>query len=194
LNLWDHYAKCYNVLRSNPVSFLLYKFERKAVLDLLSRRTHTQKNGKALDLATGRGWSLDLIPKDISNVYALDQSAEMVRLVQVKYPHAEAIQCDALSTPYASGSMDIILCVGLSEYISDLQMLLAEIIRLLSNDGCAIITSSPPNLLNQLRKFMGHQIYLRSVSTIEEMFDNQGFFIIKKNHSTIQDQYLITKQ
>lgn len=162
MNLWDHYAKWYNLLRTNPVSYFLYRLEKRSILDLLSRRTHVRDNGKATDLGTGRGWSLDLIPKDISCVYALDQSIEMVHLAQEKYPHAEIIQCDALSTPFTSGSMDLISCVGLSEYISDLPALLEEIFRLLSNNGFAVITSSPPNLMNQIRKLMGHHIYLRS--------------------------------
>ena len=63
--------------------------------------------------------------------------------------------------------MNLILCVGLSEYILDLQMLATEIFRLLAADGYAIITLSPPNILNQIRKLMGHKIYLRSLPAME---------------------------
>lgn len=177
----------------NPLSYFLYRLEKKSILNLLSRRTIIQKSGKALDLGTGRGWSLKLIPTEFSSIYAVDQSIKMTQLVKQKYPTVDVTCCNALNTPYSSETIDLIMCVGLSEYIIDIHHLVAEISRLLTKGGFAIITSSPANIFNQMRKLLGHKIYFRSVSTMHEIFKSYEINIIKTNHSPIQDQFLIFK-
>ena len=86
----------------------------------------------------GSGLSLDLIPADISRIHALDQSAEMVARTRIKYKHVETITGSALNTPYESGCMDLILCIGVSEYIADIDVLISEIFRVLDDKGSVI--------------------------------------------------------
>jgi hypothetical protein len=81
LNLWNIYAKTYELLRSNPVSRIILQAEDQALKELLEQRIHTPKQGQALDLGTGRGNCIKLIPPDIIKLYAIDKSFEMVALM-----------------------------------------------------------------------------------------------------------------
>ena len=141
----------------------------------------------------GSGLSLDLIPADISRIHALDQSAEMVARTRIKYKHVETITGSALNTPYESGCMDLILCIGVSEYIADIDVLISEIFRVLDDKGSAIITSSSPNILNHIRKISGHKLYLRSDIEMSERLSAGDFNIVRISRTLIQDQFLIQK-
>ncbi len=141
----------------------------------------------------GSGLSLDLMPADISRIVALDQSAEMVARTRIKYTHVETITGSALNTPYDSGCMDLILCIGVSEYIADIDILIGEIFRVLKDTGYAILTSSPTNILNHVRKLSGHKLYLRSDTEMIAIISSGNFNILRSNHTLIQDHFLLTK-
>jgi len=115
----------------------------------------------------------------------------MVTLTQNKYKHVDVRMGDVCNTPYESEGMDLILCIGVSEYVENLDGLLAEIKRILSKTGIAILTSSPPSLLNQLRRLLGHTLFLRSQENMNEIILKSGFKILKVNNTMIQDQYLL---
>jgi len=193
LRHWDRIAKVYTMLRFNPISYVILRKEQRSILNLLGRRTEIPDSGSALDLGMGSGLSLDLIPADISRIHALDQSAEMVARTRIKYKHVETITGSALNTPYESGCMDLILCIGVSEYIADIDVLISEIFRVLDDKGSAIITSSSPNILNHIRKISGHRLYLRSDVEMSESLSAGNFKILRINHTLIQDQFLLAK-
>jgi ubiquinone/menaquinone biosynthesis C-methylase UbiE len=141
----------------------------------------------------GNGLSLNLMPSDISHFYGLDQSARMVANAKIKFKNVETITGSALATPYSNGCMDLVLCIGVSEYIADGIALIREIFRVLNDSGFAIITSSPPNKLNYFRKLAGHKLYLRSDTLMTQIISSGNFNILRLNHTLIQDQYLLTK-
>ena len=193
MNLWDIYAKFYKVLRSNPVSKNILLAEHKSLLKLLELRTPSSIKGQALDLGTGRGDCLKCIPADIVKIYAIDKSPKMVELTTNRYKHVEVSVGDVCHTPYASNNMDLILCVGVSEYIAEIETLVKEISRVLNDRGFAIITSSPPNILNHIRKLSGHRLFLRSSTEMIAYLSAANFQIIRITHNLIQGQYLLSK-
>ena len=97
---WDRVARFYNLFRFNPISYALLHKEQNSIRDLLDSRERSSDPGRALDLGMGNGLSLDLMPSDISHIYALDQSPEMVARTRIKYSHVETIVGNALNTPY----------------------------------------------------------------------------------------------
>jgi len=112
LRRWDRIARYYGMFRFNPISYVVLRKEQRSILDLIGRRTEIPYSGSALDLGMGSGLSLNLMPSDISRIHALDQSVEMVARTRIKYKHVETITGSALNTPYDSGCMDLILCIG----------------------------------------------------------------------------------
>ena len=193
MNLWNIYARFYDVLRSNPVTQIFHRNEQESIQILLNLIINIPTDGSALDLGCGTGINLRYIPSDFSHIFALDKSSEMVARTGKIFKHVEMAVGDACSTHYSSGSMDLILCVGVSEYVSDLHLLVAEIFRVLDLNGYVIITSSPPNVLNHMRILMGNKTYLRSISEFETALKTHQFSIVKTNHTPIQDQFLIKK-
>jgi len=189
LRRWDRIARYYGMFRFNPISYVILREEQSSILDLISRRAETPDFGSALDLGMGSGLSLNLMPSDISHIHALDQSVEMVARTRIKYKHVETITGSALNTPYDSGCMDLILCIGVSEYINDIDVLSREIFRVLNDRGSAIITSSPPNILNHIRKLSGHKLYLRSDVEMSERLSAGDFNIVRIGRTLIQDQF-----
>lgn len=191
MQLWNLYAKYYDLLRSNPVSKALLQQEIQSIQKLISLRTPSSANGVALDLGTGRGICLPYIPSDIVKVFALDKSAEMASITSKKYQQVEVSVGDACHTQYESNSMDLVLCIGVSEYIRDMDELLAEIKRLLRESGYVILTASPPNLINQLRKLFGHPLYLRTQENVNEFSLRHDLKLLSLNSTAIQDQFLL---
>jgi ubiquinone/menaquinone biosynthesis C-methylase UbiE len=123
----------------------------------------------------------------------MDQSAEMVTKTRKNYKHVEVISGSALYTPYDYECMDLILCIGVSEYIADIDALLGEILRVLKIGGFAIITSSPLNYLNYIRNLSGHKLHLRSEIEMTSRISAGKLSILKTNHTLIQDHFLLTK-
>ena len=144
-------------------------------------------------MGTGRGNCIKLIPPDIIKLYAIDKSFEMVALTSKKYKNVEISVGDACHTLFPNKSMDLILCVGVSEYIAEIEVLIKEISRVLNDRGFAIITSSPPNIFNHFRKLAGHKLYLRSDALMTQNISGGNFKIVRINHTLLQDQYLLTK-
>ena len=194
MELWDFYARFYGILRSNPVSYFILKHENQSIDKLLQLRQPTQSKSYALDLGTGLGESLKHIPSDFTRIFAIDKSSKMISFARHKYQEVDFSIGDAIQTPYASGSMDLLMCVGLSEYVENVDELMKEIHRLLSNSGYAIFTSAPPTLLNLVRKFFGHSLYVRSKGEIENRLIDSGLNLIETSTTLLQDQYLITRE
>jgi SAM-dependent methyltransferase len=161
LNLWNFYARYYEFLRSNPISKTFQNDEIKSIQELLSQRTSLPTKGQAVDLGTGRGSIIKYIPSDIIKIFALDKSPKMVSLTGKRYSNVDVCIGDVNNTPYVDRSMDLIFCVGVSEYMQSLTNLLIEMRRLLRENGYIILTSSPPNTFNHSRKLIGHSLNLR---------------------------------
>ncbi len=190
--MWNFYARYYNLLRSNPFSKAIYKSEQQSIQDLLGLRTTLSNEGSAADLGCGSGTNLQYIPSDITNIYALDSSTEMIAIITDKYKDVKVSVGDVRKTHYASGSLDLIFCIGVSEYIEDVEELIREIKRILGKTGYIIFTSSPPHLLNRLRKLAGHCIYPNTQKNIIEIIMKNDLKILSLNRTMIQDQYLLT--
>jgi ubiquinone/menaquinone biosynthesis C-methylase UbiE len=161
---------------------------------LIALTTTTSNNGQVLDLGTGRGNCLQYVPTNVTKIFALDKSSEMVALTSNKYKYVEISVGDVCHTPYASSSMDLIFCVGVSEYVEDADELLTEINRILREPGYAIFTSSPPNLFNWLRILFGHTLYLRTQESMIESIIHNGLKLLSTNRTVIQNQYLLVSK
>jgi len=191
--LWDKTARIYPWLRSNPVSRHFLQKEIMCGLNLLSMITIT-KDTCVADLAVGRGHSIPLLPDTAQVKFAIDKSYRMISLTKPAYPDIHFIQADALHLPIKSLTFDLVLCIGLLEYVPDTHRLLAEIYTILKINGCLLLTSTPRARINYFRFISGHKIYLRNRDVIEDVTSAHSFRMIGTKSTGSQDQFLLRKE
>ena len=183
--LWKIKSPVYDWLRLR----LLQKRDYAAVTMLLNKVPFNSVR-QVLDAGSGTGGSLSLLTAYTPNAIGLDSSMAMLRKTTAA---GILVNGDIMASPFNTGIFDLILCVGVSEYIADLENLLITLNLHLCGGGYLIFTQSPVNGLNFLRKLSGHRLYLRNEQQTEKYFKETNFKIIKKSRTIIQAQYLLQK-
>lgn len=190
---WSVIAPVYRILRKNPIFGFFFNKEIQALQFLLRHLVH-KKIVSICDLGVGRGHSLDLVDNTIPVRIAIDNSMAMVRYTRKKYTDVKFLVGDVLSLPLKDSSFDLILCIGLTEYVPKIEPLLEQISLALKQEGFLLITSSPKNILTYLRVFSGHKLFARSYLDVEMEFNNHHFKIIDTKSTAMQHQYLLKKE
>jgi ubiquinone/menaquinone biosynthesis C-methylase UbiE len=192
-HLWKLQASFYHLFRSNPVSARILQNENVAIKSLLS--AIPEKNiGYGLDIGSGRGHSLELVSESEASWVAIDYSKQMIRRCRPQFQEVRFILGDAREMPFKGENFDLILCIGISEYLEDLDRFLNEIWKLLKPSGFVILTLAPPNCLNFIRWMIGHRIYPFREAKLRESLANIPLTIIRTNQILLQDQYLLRKE
>lgn len=96
------------------------------------------KDKMVLDLGCGTGAYTRLIAENTDHVLGLDISKVMLNYTKSKHPDSELALADVHHIPLATESIDIVVCIGLFEYI-ERATVLEEINRVLKPDSIAII-------------------------------------------------------
>ena len=153
-----------------------------------------KKEAYVADLAVGRGHSLPLLPNTAQVKLAIDKSFTMITLTKPAHPNIQFIQADVSYLPFKSVTFDLVLCVGLLEYLPDTQRLLAELYTILKINGYLLLTSTPKSRINYFRFISGHKLYLRSREEVENDILCHSFQIIGTESTSSQDQFLLRKE
>ncbi|MDZ7338792.1 MAG: class I SAM-dependent methyltransferase [candidate division KSB1 bacterium] len=154
--LWDAKAHLYFLFRWLPPFGLVRSRERRLLRRALAQLAPA--HGRVLDLATGTGDTLALLPKGPTR-YAIDRSRTMLRYARRRLPHAHLVCADALMPPFRAGSFELICCIGLTEYLLEPARLMAGISECLCPGGVAVVSTSPRNLMFGLRHILGHRLH-----------------------------------
>lgn len=192
-HLWKLQSSFYHLFRSNPVSARILQQENEAIKILL-KSVPEKSIGRGLDIGSGRGNSLELVINSEADWVAIDYSPQMIRRCRPIYQEVLFILGDAREMPFKGESFELILCIGISEYLEDLDQFLEEIWKLLKSGGFVILTLAPPNVLNFLRWMIGHRIYPIKEVDLRESLNNIPLTIIKLSQTLLQDQYLLKKE
>lgn len=191
--LWKVQSSCYHLFRKNPVSAWILKKENEAISELL--KFLPEKSIKSgLDVGSGRGNSLELIPNGEGRWVALDYSSPMIRRCRPHYQEVYFILGDAREMPFKGDCFDLALCIGVSEYLENLDNFLEEIWKLLKPGGFAVLTLAPPRLLNFCRWMVGHRIYPIRDTELRNSLKNIPFAMIENSTTLLQNQYLLRKE
>ena len=145
-------------------------------------------------MGTGCGNALTLLPDDTYLMAAVDNCLEMVKRTRPYFPKVDFINSDALRLPCRDHSFDLILCIGLTEYIADPELLLSEINRVLDENGYLILTASPRNFITRFRLILGHRLFPRKEIVVRNYLEDKGFILVAKNKTVSQYQFLVQKQ
>jgi SAM-dependent methyltransferase len=188
VNAWDVKSGVYHALRRLPIVRRFLDAEATNLVSLLAQAD--VRPGRVLDLGSGAGSTLGILPKAILRVCS-DKSKGMVKHLKAADPEAIVVRTDASSLPFCGLSFDFISAVGLTEYLKDKTVFLAEVRRVLERGGIFIVTVSPPGLASFLRQAHGLRIFPVDQDEWEKLVMSAGFSIIAKKKSLIQHQYIL---
>ena len=186
---WQLRSRVYFLFRKIFPLNLIYNKEINNITDLLAQIT--SKPASVLDIGTGIGETLKYLPAGKKRIL-LDFSSTMLAKAP-KIPNDLKIIANCLDLPVKTDCMDLVTCIGVSEYNKQKAVISREIYSCLKPGGYAIITFSPPGIISKLRSLLGEQIYPLSNSGINNIVTDQGFFIVAVLESTMQAQYLLKK-
>jgi predicted TPR repeat methyltransferase len=184
--LWHLKAKAYRRLRPK---FIL-NAENKAIQNVL-QHIEGQSIKRVLDMGCGVGNSARLLDKKPGFLVAMDRSISMLKQSRLC---TLLINADMLHPPFRDEIFDLILCVGVTEYIADINGLLQRITKLLVPQGYLIITISPPGPLTYLRFLLGQRIFPLSDKKMINRLHRRALTIVKKSNTLLQVQYLLQKK
>ena len=191
-SIWKFQSSFYHAIRKNPLSSIILTNENKTITSLL-QMIQSGPLQSALDIGSGRGNSLYLLPDIIQNRIAVDNCFDMIAKTRLHFPQVQFIHAEADILPFRNSAFELIFCIGLSEYMANLQLLISNIYKMLTEGGYCIFTISPKSIFTYARYFWGHRIYPRNVAQIEEQIRNLNFTILGKTKTLLQNQYLIQK-
>lgn len=175
----SHYWEEIYSKRKSPPNFMIYELDSRmekalSALDRFSKG----KTLNILDVGCGTGHYMQEILKRNHRVVGTDIAFGMLTKARQKLNiynnKSSLINANIENLPFENESFDAILCIGVIEYLPDLQNALKELNRLVKNEGIVII--SAPNLYSL--KFILDPYYI--VRGIEYILKKMGLNIKKK--------------
>lgn len=165
----------------------------------LSQLGLVKNNLSVLDLGVGTGQSINIFVNKKCKIYAVDISTKMLQIAKRKYPEVKTFKYDIgnglANLHFKHKSFNIIIAVGVLEFIKNIKRIIKETYQLLKKDGYFIFTyelllsnhrlqklkvqynaegyvKNPPNIM----KF---RLYRRSKKEINEILNDAGYQIIR---------------
>lgn len=139
--MFDNIAPSYDLL-NHLLSAGIDKLWRRRVIDMIRKRPH----GHILDLATGTGdLAIAAAALPDTKITAVDLSAEMLKFQQKKLEKKDLqeqitlLQGDGEALPFADSTFDVVMIAFGVRNFEDLPKGLAEMYRVLKNDGLVVI-------------------------------------------------------
>ncbi len=165
----------------------------------LSQLRLVKNNSSVLDLGVGTGQSIKIFINKNCKIYTVDISAKMLQIVKQKYPEVKTFKYNISNgltgLHFKHKSFDIIIAVGVLEFIKNIKRIIKETYQLLKADGYFIFTYElllPNHRLQKLRvqynaegyiknppNIMKFRLYRRSKKEINKILNNTGYQIIR---------------
>lgn len=162
-------------------------------LDLILRRENAQDFMRSiiaeseeqldvLDVGCGTGNALDGISREAIRVTGIDAVAEMVRVASHEHPEDRFFQAAVQDLPFEDHSADVVVCLGVLEYLVDPQPALDSFRRVLRPGGRLIV--SFPNKKSLFRRVT------RRINGIEDNLNGvRKIFSQKSRRPTSEPSY-----
>jgi SAM-dependent methyltransferase len=140
---FDSYARTWHRRMTNHVYAMRYRAVERMVSHL--------SIGSVLDVGCGTGDYAQLFDPRRTRYLGIDISGEMIAECARLFPAHEFAVADGDSIDAASGSFDLVLSIGVLEYLVDPVSHLGELARVTRAGGSVIV--SVPNASNRSRRF-----------------------------------------
>lgn len=156
-------------------------------------------NLTVLDLGVGTGQSIKFFVNKNCKISALDISTKMLQIIKRKYPEIKTFKHDIskglTGLHFKSKSFDIIIAVGVLEFIKNIKRIVKETYQLLKTDSYFIFTYElflPDYKFQRLRiqynaegyvknppRIIRFRLYRRSKKEINKILNDAGYQIIR---------------
>lgn len=143
------------------------------------------KNVNVLEVGCGEGTGLRLLHKiGFENLTGVEVSPERLLRAEDKIPNTVILKETTLDSmlPFENRTFDIVISLGVIEHTLSPGKFLAEISRVLKNDGCAVISSDclTWNVMQALGMYKSDQPIDRalSIKAFNNLFKANGFIPI----------------
>lgn len=158
---------------------------RKHWEPLFHKAIATYCKGKdVLDLGCGTGAYIPLIIPYARRIVGVDRSQNLLNLAKQKYPQTEFQVADAHHIPFPSHSFDVVIVIGLFEYVNK-EKVIREISRVLRDSGIGIFAVPNKYSFSHIVSHVGHKVLGRpykrreySVGEMRKLFKENGFEIV----------------
>lgn len=135
---FDGAAAIYNDATSTDESWSITRYVRDSLENI------PRVYNSALAIGAGTGYDVDLLKElDVSSITMLDISRKMLDAAAERHPDIPQIHGDIMNEASIDGRFDLILCVGVVEFISDITVFLKRCAALLNPGGSLIVTYEP---------------------------------------------------
>jgi ubiquinone/menaquinone biosynthesis C-methylase UbiE len=114
-----------------------FRAQLEIVLTMLAR-----ESGRILDIGCAAGGEIPMLQGRGFSVVGIDLSTEMLHFAHRRFDATRAVhfcRADIERLPFASASMDGVVCLGVLEYLPDYSAALTEISRVLRPGGLAVL-------------------------------------------------------
>lgn len=164
---------------------LRYRLSRRAseVARAIQKHSIALPGGIIVDIGTADTLMLERVGSIIGDAryVGIDMSYELLQAG--KETGIPAIQGNGIALPLAPNSADVVICTAVIEHVSDPQLLIQELFRIMRPGGLCILTTADPLLL-RLATWLGafapdeaeRALHLR---TIAEMLKNGGMTVLE---------------
>jgi GT2 family glycosyltransferase/ubiquinone/menaquinone biosynthesis C-methylase UbiE len=108
---------------------------------------------RVLDLACGTGYGTALLAEAGAKVTGLDISSEAIKTAKARYqrPGVKFLIGDCYNLPFEDGSFDVIVANEMIEHVDQHDALLAEVKRVLADDGLFLVSTPNKPVYNRYK-------------------------------------------
>jgi ubiquinone/menaquinone biosynthesis C-methylase UbiE len=158
-----------------------------------------KKNLTVLDIGAGTGQTIQPFVNENCEIYAVDISAEMLKIVKKKYPEVKIFEYDITKglsgLKFKNNFFNVIIAVGVLEFVENIKKIVKEANQLLKNNGYFIFTYEmflPQHKLQKSKvqynadgyidnpsNIAKFKLYRRDKKEINTIFHNTGFQAIR---------------
>lgn len=127
---------------------------------------NTRKDAKIIDVGCGTGITSDYLQKrGFKNVCGIDNSVNFI-----EYNKEGFILGDVLKLPLKSNFFDVVLCLDVIEHLENDKAVANELYRILSKDGCLVVTVPAFQFLWSNHDVVNHHYCRYNAKKLKELF------------------------
>lgn len=156
--------------RIDCVRSFIFSERKRIVLDMLDKKAE-----RLLDIGCGPGVYTAELSEKCRALYGVDISSEMIELAKEKGFKNTAFSVGSIERlDFGDGFFDAAVCVGVLEYLDDVECGIKEISRTLKSGGVAIFTApNASSILNKLDYLM--RSVLKKVNKVAKIDTSKSF-------------------
>ncbi|MCH7597683.1 class I SAM-dependent methyltransferase [Patescibacteria group bacterium] len=147
---------------------------------------------KVLDLGIGTGQSSEALYQAGCEITGVDVSQKMIDITQSKFPEWRLYKADIDKEfpTLPNNSFDIIIAVGILEFVENIKRVLQEIITLLKSNGVLCVTFEEYLPESKTQQWKVSEL---GKGLIDSIPDTHSFYVYRRSFNEMKDIFLNTK-